>query len=478
MSRPALGARAAGDHDRGRPADARRRHDVRGQRAGTGRSAAQRRHVDTRCSILRTATSSPIVRRCCSSTAIAGSRQRTWWSCRRRRPDSSRADLHFRVTEGQQTIVDHILIIGNTRTDERVIKRELLLQEGKAARPRRSHRKSTTARRARAVPAHSRRGTVARQRGQRCARDGGGSLGHDLQLRRWRRGQRSAHRRCRRAGRGTARVRAARILRRRTAQPWRQEPHRRSVYARELASERFKPRIDRHAIRSASPNIASSEPIASRAPLASTPTSRSPPPSNRAGARRSTLRAKASTRRSPADLAQACAVSGRYSFGTTRTFDEKLSLEDQARIDRVFPQVRLSGFSGAISRDTRDDVLDPERGTFLQRRRDRRGARARRPGRFPEVLPAGFWFHRLPAKRRVVFASRVALGLADGFPARRAGNRHRGTSRSPSRSRTFPQANVSLPAATRRSAASRSTPSARPTRSARPGFRAAATRCF
>ena len=33
--------------------------------------------------------------------------------------------------EVQQTIVDHILIVGNTRTDDRVIKRELLLQEGK-----------------------------------------------------------------------------------------------------------------------------------------------------------------------------------------------------------------------------------------------------------------------------------------------------------------------------------------------------------
>ena len=58
-------------------------------------------------------------------------------------------------------------------------------------------------------------------------------------------------------------------------------------------------------------------------------------------------------------------VTGRYSFGTTRTFDERLDPEDQATIDRIFPQVRLSAFSGAISRDTRDDVLDPQRGTFL-----------------------------------------------------------------------------------------------------------------
>src|SRR5690606_34249211 len=55
-------------------------------------------------------------------------------------------------------------------------------------------------------------------------------------------------------------------------------------------------------------------------------------------------------------------ASGRYSFSTTRTFDERLTEEEQSQIDRAFPQVRLSGFSAAIARDTRDDPLDPERG--------------------------------------------------------------------------------------------------------------------
>ncbi|MDQ3347623.1 MAG: hypothetical protein M3545_06615, partial [Acidobacteriota bacterium] len=45
--------------------------------------------------------------------------------------DGRRAELTFRINEGQQTIIDHILIIGNTRTDQRVIRRELLLEEGK-----------------------------------------------------------------------------------------------------------------------------------------------------------------------------------------------------------------------------------------------------------------------------------------------------------------------------------------------------------
>jgi outer membrane translocation and assembly module TamA len=35
---------------------------------------------------------------------------------------------------------------------------------------------------------------------------------------------------------------------------------------------------------------------------------------------------------------------------------------------------------------------------------------------FAKSYVQGFWFHRLPVDRRVVVASRLALGLADGFP--------------------------------------------------------------
>jgi outer membrane protein assembly factor BamA len=108
---------------------------------------------------------------------------------------------------------------------------------------------------------------------------------------------------------------------------------------------------------------------------------------------------------------------GRYSFGTTRTFDERLSLEDQARIDRLFPQVRLSGFSAGISRDTRDDVLDPERGTFSSAEGTIAARALGGQVGFMKSYVQGLWFKRLPAKKRVVFASRLALGLADGFPS-------------------------------------------------------------
>ena len=110
-------------------------------------------------------------------------------------------------------------------------------------------------------------------------------------------------------------------------------------------------------------------------------------------------------------------TNARYSFNTTRTFQSgPITPENQARIDRLFPQVRLSVFAGAISRDTRDDVLDPERGTFISEEASVASRALGGQVGFLKSYMQGFWFHRLPVHKRVVFASRVAIGLADGFP--------------------------------------------------------------
>jgi outer membrane protein insertion porin family len=115
-------------------------------------------------------------------------------------------------------------------------------------------------------------------------------------------------------------------------------------------------------------------------------------------------------------LSPSIRVSGRYTFGTTRTFDEALTEEEQATIDRVFPQVRLSGFSGTIIYDTRDDALDASKGWFLTGD----GTFAARAfggqvGYLKTFLQMS-GYKRLPRAHRVIFAGRVALGLADGYP--------------------------------------------------------------
>jgi outer membrane protein assembly complex protein YaeT len=114
-------------------------------------------------------------------------------------------------------------------------------------------------------------------------------------------------------------------------------------------------------------------------------------------------------------LSPAVRVNGRYSLSSTKTFDERLSEEDQATIDRLFPSVRLSGFSGAVSRDTRDDLLEPSRGLFVSAE----GAFAARllgsEVGFTKTYLQGFAFRKLPGPRKIIFATRAAVGLADGF---------------------------------------------------------------
>ena len=78
--------------------------------------------------------------------------------------------------------------------------------------------------------------------------------------------------------------------------------------------------------------------------------------------RASISRARASTPTCCGGSRRRSGSRGRYSFSTTRTFDERLDEEEQATIDRIFPQVRLSTFSGALTRDTRDNVIDPRKG--------------------------------------------------------------------------------------------------------------------
>lgn len=106
----------------------------------------------------------------------------------------------------------------------------------------------------------------------------------------------------------------------------------------------------------------------------------------------------------------------RYSLGTTEIFGARLAPRDQATIDRLFPQVRLSAFSGAVVRDTRDDGVDPTRGAFLSAEATLAARALGGQVGFVKSYVQGLWFGRLPGARGVVFATRAATGLADGFP--------------------------------------------------------------
>ncbi len=109
-------------------------------------------------------------------------------------------------------------------------------------------------------------------------------------------------------------------------------------------------------------------------------------------------------------------IAGRYSFQHTTLFDQRFTPEEEPLIDRVFPQVRLSTFSNAVIRDTRDDLLNPSRGLFLALNSDVSARAIGSEVGFVKTFGQAFQYIRLPVRRRIILATAERIGLAHGFP--------------------------------------------------------------
>ena len=106
----------------------------------------------------------------------------------------------------------------------------------------------------------------------------------------------------------------------------------------------------------------------------------------------------------------------RYGFGRTDIFDARIAIEDQLNVDRLFPQVRISSVTNSVIRDTRDDPLDPGKGTFVAVDGELAGRSIGSEVGFGKTLLQGFLYRRLAGPRRVVIAGGARLGLARGLP--------------------------------------------------------------
>ncbi|HVJ27881.1 MAG TPA: POTRA domain-containing protein [Vicinamibacterales bacterium] len=110
-------------------------------------------------------------------------------------------------------------------------------------------------------------------------------------------------------------------------------------------------------------------------------------------------------------------VGARYTFSNTTIFDQQLTEEgDQATIDRVFPQVSLSAVGSSIARDTRDDALEPTRGYFMSAEASLASRFLGGQVGFVRSYLQAQGYRSLSASRGLVLASRIAIGLADGLP--------------------------------------------------------------
>jgi outer membrane protein insertion porin family len=105
----------------------------------------------------------------------------------------------------------------------------------------------------------------------------------------------------------------------------------------------------------------------------------------------------------------------RYGFGRTELFNARVAPEDQLNVDRLFPQVRLSSVSTSTILDTRDDPLDPQRGYFASIDGELAGRSIGSEVGFTKTYMQGFAYRRLPGSR-VVVAAGARLGIARGLP--------------------------------------------------------------
>ncbi len=115
-------------------------------------------------------------------------------------------------------------------------------------------------------------------------------------------------------------------------------------------------------------------------------------------------------------LTRSYSIAGRYSFQHTTLFDQRFTPDEEPLIDRIFPQVRLSKFSNSMIHDTRDDLLDPTRGTFLALNSDVAARAIGSEVGFVKTFAQLFDYYRLPVARRVILATAARIGAAHGFP--------------------------------------------------------------
>ena len=147
-------------------------------------------------------------------------------------------------------------------------------------------------------------------------------------------------------------------------------------------------------------------------------------------------------------------VTGRYTFDYTQLYNERIESQDQLLIDRLFPQVRLSKVFTSVLRDSRDDVLDPQKGAVLGVDGSVAAKALGSEVGFVKTFAQAFMYRRLPGRGFVVAAGArvgVAVGFAQVVPAvdEIAASPSGVISRAASRAASFPTVIRDLPASER-----------------------------
>ncbi len=107
---------------------------------------------------------------------------------------------------------------------------------------------------------------------------------------------------------------------------------------------------------------------------------------------------------------------GQFAVSRNEIFDERINPVDRPLIDRLFPQVRLSSVSGTAARDTRDDPFAPGAGSLVSLNGELALRQIGSEIGYAKTFLQGFAYRRVAAHPRVVLAGGIRLGLGTGLP--------------------------------------------------------------
>ena len=380
--------------------------------------------------------------------------------------EGARLDIRWNIREGPRTLVDHVLVTGNERTRDDLIRREIVLQPGSPLGDEALPRVSGVWRRwacsaASASPTSriaspNRDVLIEVEESPSTTLDYGGGLEAGRRVRLADDGSGHAEERIEVAPRGFFEIsrrnlwgknRSISLFTRVSLRP--RDPAVDSIDLADVGGYGF----NEYRVVGTYPRAA---PDSMRPAICTSPRS-----SSRRSVRASTSAVVVCARNMPGASARSSRSAGampsiRRGCSTRRSSPRSISCS----IDRLFPQVRLSTLAGSLLRDSRNDVIDPVRGNVI----GVDGSLALRAlgseVGFVKSFVQAFAYRRLPGAARLTLAAGVRLGFAvgfeqlvprlddDGLPIFDPGGR-------PSwpRSRMCQQANGSSPAATPRSAA-------------------------
>jgi outer membrane protein insertion porin family len=108
-------------------------------------------------------------------------------------------------------------------------------------------------------------------------------------------------------------------------------------------------------------------------------------------------------------------IVGRYVLDRTNLLEAQFPESEIPEIDRLFPNARLSSFSGSIVRDTRNDPLAPQTGALLSADGELASRYIGSEIGFAKTFLQAFVYRPVGGSERLTFAGGTRLGLAVGF---------------------------------------------------------------